>query len=101
MTEPEKAHGLIKVLVKRFEKHHLDRVLEIHRSVASGERLTDYEHELLENLCREAMQSKRFVDRCPEYQPLFARVSRLCRNIAAQALENEERQIGARQSVRV
>jgi hypothetical protein len=35
------------------------------------------------------MQSKRLVDRHPEYQALYARSVRLYKEIAARALENE------------
>jgi hypothetical protein len=93
MRNREQAQGLVNVLMERFEKEHLGRVLAIHRSVAEGALLSDYERELLEDVFQEAMDSHRLVAQAPEYQPLYARVVRLYRDIARQALENEQRAV--------
>ncbi|MCF7990528.1 MAG: hypothetical protein K9M02_08805 [Thiohalocapsa sp.] len=101
MKDPQQVQGLVNVLMERFEREHLGRVLEIHRSVADGALLSDYEHGLLEDVFQEALHSHRLVSQAPEYQQLFARVVRLYRDIARQALENEERQFAGREAVRV
>jgi hypothetical protein len=95
MNDPTSAQGLIEVLMQRFEAEHLDRILALKRSVCDGQPLTDYEQDFLEDVCREAMDSKPLVDRFPEYQPLYARVVGLYHEITSQALENEQRRRGA------
>jgi hypothetical protein len=96
MMASENAEGLIELLVERFETQQLPRILELERSVAAGNTITEFEQEFLEAVCREAIQSKQLVDQFPQYQPLFARVVHLYRKITMQALENEERQIRTR-----
>jgi hypothetical protein len=86
--------GLIRVLMQRFETEHLDRILMLKESVDDGKTLSNYEQTFLENVCQEALKSKYLVDRHPEYQPLYARVVKLYRQITTQALENEQRASG-------
>ena len=92
----ENAEGLIELLVERFETQQLPRILELERSVAAGNTITEFEQEFLEAVCREALQSKQLVDQFPQYQPLFARVVQLYRKITTRALKNEEEQLAAR-----
>lgn len=94
MNDQATAQNLIEMLMQRFETEHLDRILELRRSVADGQTLTDYEQSFLEDVCREAMDSKPFVDRFPEYQPLYARVVNLYHEITTQALANEQQRGG-------
>jgi hypothetical protein len=95
MHEPSTAQGLIELLVHRFETQQLGRILELKRSVSAGLPLTDYEREFLEEVCREAMESKHLVDQFPEYQPLFTKVVHLYHEISSRALENEQKGAGA------
>ena len=92
----ENAEGLIELLVERFETQQLPRILELERSVAAGNTITEFEQEFLEAVCREAIQSKQLVDQFPQYQPLFARVVHLYREITTRALKNEKEQLAAR-----
>jgi hypothetical protein len=57
--------------------------------VDAGARLGEDQSSLLQRACGEEMQSKRLVDRHPEYHVLFARSARLYKQIATRALENE------------
>jgi hypothetical protein len=91
MIDPNADKDLIEVLVHRFETQQLGRILELKESVATGQPLSDYEQRFLEDVCREALDSKHLVDRHPEYQPLFARVVGLYHEITSRALENEQR----------
>ncbi|MCG6941404.1 MAG: hypothetical protein LJE69_09145 [Thiohalocapsa sp.] len=90
MNDHASIENLIEVLMQRFEAEHLTRILALKSSVAAGQPLTDFEQAFLEEVCREAMDSKYLVDRCPEYQPLYARVVNLYHEITTQALANEE-----------
>jgi hypothetical protein len=91
MTDLATSRNLIQVLMQRFETEHLDRVLALRDSVAAGQPLSDTDQAFLEDVFREAMDSKPFVDRFPEYQPLYARVVHLYHDITSQALANEQR----------
>jgi hypothetical protein len=83
------SRGVMAMLVSRFEGEQLGRLLDLKRAVDSGERLGEQQSSLLERACGEAMQSKRLVDRHPEYHALYARSVRLYKEITARALENE------------
>ncbi len=89
MNSPMDAESLVEVLVERFEKHQLARILELKDMVAAGGTLSDYDRRFLEAVCREAMESKHLVDKFPQYQPLFARVVHLYKEITELALKNE------------
>ena len=93
-NDTDATEGLIRVMMQRFEAEHLDRILMLKKSVDDGQTLSAYEHTFLENVCHEALKSKRLVDLYPEYQPLCARVVKLYREITSQALENEQRESG-------
>ena len=55
MMASENAEGLIELLVERFETQQLPRILELERSVAAGNTITEFEQEFLEAVCREAI----------------------------------------------
>ncbi len=86
--------ALMSVLVERFERQHLSRALSLKHAVAAGERIGDHERAFLEAACREAMDSKQFVDSFPQYQPLFLSTVHLYREISNRALENEKKAFG-------
>jgi hypothetical protein len=77
------------MLVERFEGQQLARLLDLKSAVDAGEILGEAHRTFLAEVCTQAQQSKQLVDRHPEYQSLYARAVRLCKDIAAQALHNE------------
>jgi hypothetical protein len=83
------------MLIERFEGQHLERLLALKRAVEAGERLGDYHSTYLARVLRETRLSKRFVDRHPEYQGLYARAVRLYGDITRRALENEMKAVQA------
>lgn len=89
MTDFTHSGGIMAMLVSRFEDEHLDLLLDVKRAVDGGARLDDHYGDLLRRICDEAIDSKRLVDRHPEYHALYARSARLFKQIADQALENE------------
>ena len=95
MNEQTASQGLIELMVQRFETHQLGRLLQLRRSVDSGETLSDYERDFLEEVCHEAMDSLHLVSQFPDYQPLFTQAVRLYHEITSRAFENERRQVGA------
>ena len=89
MRDKAHARGVMAMLVERFEGQHLDRLLDLKSAVDAGQLLGDYNSAFLARVFEEARESKRLVDRHPEYQPLYMRALRLYKEIAGQALANE------------
>ena len=89
------SESLIEVLVERFEKHQLERILRLKQQVVDGGLFSEYDRDFLDGVCREAMESKYLVDKFPQYQPLFAQVVHLYREITTMALKNEQEQAHA------
>lgn len=94
-TNPLSDHGLLQIMMQRFETEHLDGILALRDRVAAGQRLTDAEQTFLNQVFQEAQDSKPLVDRFPEYQPLYARVIHMYQDITRQALANEHKNLGA------
>ena len=84
--------GLALVLIERFEKWILPRVLVIKAKVDRGEKLADFDIDFLENVLKDADEIKPHVDRVPEYQSLYTRVISLYGEITKKGLENEQRE---------
>jgi hypothetical protein len=82
--------GVLEVLMERFEKQRLPRILDIQKIVDRGEVLCKYDIKFLEEVCRDTQQYKHFVDEHPEFQKLYACVAHLYDEIAKKALENEK-----------
>ena len=87
---PSKDDGVIAVLIERFNKERLPRVLRLKERVDSGEKLSDMDINFLQEVLKDANHVLPLGDRHPEYQDLMARVIRLYREITEQALKNEQ-----------
>ena len=81
--------GVLEVVMERFEKQRLPRILDIREIVDRGELLSELDIEFLEEVCRDTQQYKHFVDEHPQFQELYARVAHLYDEIATKALNNE------------
>ncbi|MEA3277517.1 MAG: hypothetical protein U9Q81_19985 [Pseudomonadota bacterium] len=90
MVDPKAKDGVAHVLIERFEKHRLPRILSIKENVDEGATLSDLDIAFLEEVFRDAQQNKHLADAVPECQSLFARMVHLYNEITDKALKNEE-----------
>ena len=81
--------GVLEVVMQRFEKQRLPRIMDIKKMVDRGEVLCKLDIDFLEEVCRDTQQYKHFVDEHPEFQKLYASVAHLYDEIAKKALDNE------------
>lgn len=88
--EKQEEEGLTEVLLERFEKIRLPRLLDIKEKVDQGERLNDFDIRFLEEAMRDAQGLKHYVDARPAFQNLYARAAALYGEITRRALANEE-----------
>ncbi len=85
-----KDEGVIAVLVERFNKVRLPRILRLKKRVDSGEKLSDMDMNFLQEVFKDANNILPLGDRHPEYQNLMAKVIGLYHEITEQALKNEQ-----------
>jgi hypothetical protein len=90
MSEPSRAEGVAAAILERFEKYRLPRMLDIKERVDRGERLTDADLALLQEMIEASQDVKRYVDELPEMQGLYTKAIDLYQQITAKALENEQ-----------
>ena len=92
MKDIDKQEAIKEVLIERFEKHRLPRILDIKKSVDAGHSLNKMDAEFLEELIRDALENKHYIDESPEdVQILFTKVIQLYKDIIASALELEKK----------
>jgi ATP-dependent helicase/DNAse subunit B len=87
---PSKDEGVIAVLIERFNKERLPRMLRLKEKVDSGEKLGDLDISFIQEVFKDANHVLPLGDRHPEYQNLIAKVIRLYHEITEQALKNEQ-----------
>jgi hypothetical protein len=90
MTDTTHEQGVIITVVEHFEKFTLPRALDIKAKVDGGERLDDWDFKYLNAVLTGAEEVKRYVDRRPDLQQLYARAISLYQEITEKALENEQ-----------
>ena len=90
MGDHDAGLGVSRVLLQRFERERLPRVLKIKDRVDQGLALEDADLAFLERILNDAQDSQLLINSVPECRDLFARAVHLYRDITAKALENEE-----------
>ena len=81
--------GVIAVMLERFEKVRLPRLLDLKARVNQGDTLSQLDIEFLKRVLSDADTVQQLAARHPEYQELMGRVFNLYRQITEQALNNE------------
>ena len=84
--------ALLMTLLQRPKKKRIPNAQALKRKVDRGERLRDYDIQLLSTLTGDLKKTKPLADQYPEYQPLIAGFIDLCQEISDKALENEKRE---------
>ena len=81
--------GVLTVVLERFEKQRLPRILDIMEMLNQGGTLNNFDILFLEDVLKDTQQYKHFADEHPEFQQLYARVAHLYDQMTARALANE------------
>ena len=90
MEFSEEEH-VIELLIERFERERLPRLLDIHPRVNKGEPLDDGDIAFLTHVIKDAQRNKPLIDRHPDWHNLCANVFFLYEEITSIALKNEKR----------
>jgi len=82
--------GIIQVILERFEKQRLPRMIEIKERLDQGITLNEFELEYLSEAVHDARALLPFLERHPEYESLLSRVFHYYKIITDEALGNEK-----------
>jgi len=82
--------GVIAVLLERFNKQRLPRLLDIKKKVDIGKKLEDFDIVFLEEVLKDASSNMHLGDKHTELHELVAKVIHLYHSITEQALKNEQ-----------
>ena len=89
MAFPLEKNGVLTVVMERFEKHRLPRILHIKDLVDNGGTLKQSDINFLSKVLHDTQQYAEFVSTHDEYQKLFSNVTSLYDEITRNALNNE------------
>lgn len=82
--------GVILVILQRFETQRLPRITEIKLSLDGGNKLSEFNIRYLSEAMHDAQMIMPYLNRHPEYEPLFAKVMHYYKVITDEALANEK-----------
>lgn len=82
--------GVLTVVMERFEKHRLPRILDIKKVIDEGGTLSNSNIEFLDEVLSDTSKYGYFVEKNPDFKDLFSRVAHLYNEITKKALENEK-----------
>lgn len=91
MTKTSEDLGVIQALLERFEKQRLPWALGLKERVDAGERLSEFDMMMLEEVFGNFHHIEPLIARHPEYHQLVANAISLFNEITAKALENEQK----------
>ena len=92
MNKNEKDSAVIGVLMERFQKRRLPRLLDIKEKVDQGNKLDQFDIEFLTTVFKDARENEHYLEEAgDEYKDLIAKVFSLYHSITEKALENEQK----------
>jgi len=92
MEKDAKDQAVIEVLIERFDKQRLPRLLAIKENVDQGETLSDFDIEFLEQSFKDARQNEAYLQAADDdLKELILKVISLYKDITDKALENERK----------
>jgi len=91
MVDEEEDTGVIQALLARLNRSRLPRLLELKGRVDRGEAISDHDLEFLERVLEDGRELHPLVDRHPEVQTVYTRLTALHTEITAKAVENEKK----------
>ena len=89
MTHLLENEGVLTVVLERFQKIHLPRIMNIKDSVDNGGKLNQSEIMFLSEVFKDTQEYAHFVSHHHEFENLFSHVTSLYDEIATKALNNE------------
>ncbi|MCU7940697.1 MAG: hypothetical protein KZQ64_02515 [gamma proteobacterium symbiont of Bathyaustriella thionipta] len=89
MAYPLENEGVLTVVMERFQKQRLPRIMHIKDLVDNGGTLNQSDINFLSKVLSDTRQYVDFVSKHQEYQNLFAQVTSLYDTITRKALNNE------------
>ena len=91
MAYPLENEGVLTVVLERFQKHRLPRIMQIKCLVDDGCILNQFELNFLSKVLSDTQQYAHFTSTHKEFQSLFCRVTSLYDEITRKALDNEKK----------
>lgn len=88
------SEGVLAVVMERFQKQRLPRILDIDALVDRGQLLSDMDIAFLNEVFEDTRQYGDFVAHHPEFKELYTRVVHLYEGITEKALANERKLAG-------
>ncbi|MCU7835437.1 MAG: hypothetical protein KZQ83_09290 [gamma proteobacterium symbiont of Taylorina sp.] len=89
MAYPLENKGVLSVVMERFEKQRLPRIMDIKELVDGGDKLNQSDIKFLGEVLNDTKQYAHFVSSHHEYHNLFSHITNLYNNIISKALNNE------------
>lgn len=91
MAYPLENKGVLTVVLERFQKYRLPRIMSIKDLVDNGGTLNQSDIHFLSTVLHDTQQYAHFVSTHQEYQKLFSEVTSLYDKITRNALNNENK----------
>ena len=90
MDQQQHDTGIIIVLLQRFEKQRLPRIVAMEQRLNNGDNLSEFDIAYLSESLHDARKLLPYLDRHQEYRPLFAKVMHYYKEITDTAVSNEK-----------
>ena len=90
MNQEDDDLGIMMAVIHRFETQRLPWMIDLKLKLDQGSRLNDIDIEYLGRALHDARLLFPYLERHPEYEPLFAKVMHYYKTITDMAMTNEK-----------